>query len=294
MAKISFEEFAKEVATAVQAALAVKGKSVTVKVEPFSKNGVSVIGIVIKKDEENVAPCFNCTLEQYEKVTSGELSFGKYINDLVSSYQNAEREASKYADVERCLTPEFVFTNVFLSFVDRERNKEMLETAVHCPFNDTNLELVARIRVNEEASFVVKKDMLDVIGVSEADLLFSARLNTITSATCIPMSNFFDMPEDVPMFAITNVDMCQGAASIINEYYLKELFETFGTFFILPSSVHECIVIPNVADSNVPLDSLAEDLLALVCEVNQTEVLPQERLADSVYIFDGDAVRQLK
>lgn len=297
MTKMSFEDFAEKVAMAVEAALAIKGKYVIATVEPLNKNGVSVMGIVIKKGEQNVAPCINCTSEQYEKVMSGELSFSKYLDDLVSIYQDAEREMAQYTDTEKYLNSEFVKANVFLSFVERERNKEWLKTVVHYPFADTNLELIARVRI-KNGSFVVKRGMLDIIGISEDELLFNARINTVANATCIPMSKLFDMlgapvgiPDDVPMYVITNLDMCLGAASILNEDYLKSMYETFATsLFILPSSVHECIVVPNVAGSDAP----AEELLEMVRAVNQTSVEPQERLADSVYIYDGNTVKQLR
>ena len=50
-------------------------------------------------------------------------------------------------------------------------------------------------------------------------------------------------------------------------------------FYVLPSSVHECLVVP--ADKKFD----ASDLTRMVREVNATEVLPEERLSNRVYRY---------
>ena len=51
-----------------------------------------------------------------------------------------------------------------------------------------------------------------------------------------------------------------------------------GPYFILPSSVHETILLPDRGES-------AEGLLEIVKEINHTQVAPEEVLTDSVYHF---------
>ena len=50
-------------------------------------------------------------------------------------------------------------------------------------------------------------------------------------------------------------------------------------FWILPSSIHECIIIP--ADCAMPPDEMAD----LVKEVNQKEVSAEEYLSDQIYYY---------
>ena len=64
------------------------------------------------------------------------------------------------------------------------------------------------------------------------------------------------------------------------EKNLKEFADRTGAdFYILPSSIHETLLIP-VAD-NMELDYLT----SMVREVNATQVTPEEQLSDNVYIY---------
>ena len=53
-------------------------------------------------------------------------------------------------------------------------------------------------------------------------------------------------------------------------------------FYLLPSSIHEALVVPDRPDMEV--DSLA----AMVREVNATQVAKDEQLSDHVYRYDYD------
>ena len=52
-------------------------------------------------------------------------------------------------------------------------------------------------------------------------------------------------------------------------------------FFVLPSSVHEVLILPD--DGSQDLDSLQ----FMVREINRTEVAPEDRLSDFVYHYDA-------
>lgn len=53
-----------------------------------------------------------------------------------------------------------------------------------------------------------------------------------------------------------------------------------GDFFVLPSSLHETIVVPD--DGNMEYKAL----LAMVTEINESEVDKQDKLTDQVYHYD--------
>ena len=63
--------------------------------------------------------------------------------------------------------------------------------------------------------------------------------------------------------------------------YGQEIADKVGDFYVLPSSVHETLIIPK--DAGMEL----RDLEQMVQEVNQTQVAPQERLSDHVYEYDA-------
>ena len=82
------------------------------------------------------------------------------------------------------------------------------------------------------------------------------------------------MIPDVPdtMFVLTNDTKVNGAAAILNDDTRQEIADKVGDFYVLPSSVHETLIIPK--DAGMEL----RDLEQMVQEVNQTQVAPEERL----------------
>lgn len=75
-----------------------------------------------------------------------------------------------------------------------------------------------------------------------------------------------------------------GAAVLLREDALKAVFEKLGEFYILPSSIHEVLLLP--VDDGVS----ASDLRGMVKEINATKVRPAEQLSDNVYKYDGNAI----
>ena len=67
----------------------------------------------------------------------------------------------------------------------------------------------------------------------------------------------------------------------INDKVMDDIAEKVGgEFYILPSSVHELLIIPRNADTDL------KSLESMVQEVNATQVAPEERLSDHVYAYD--------
>ena len=53
------------------------------------------------------------------------------------------------------------------------------------------------------------------------------------------------------------------------------------SFYVLPSSIHECILVPQ------KLAPEPEELSAMVHDINCTQVLPEEVLSDRVYCYNA-------
>jgi len=89
------------------------------------------------------------------------------------------------------------------------------------------------------------------------------------------------MDPDIKFHVITNSHKCKGAACIMNRKALRTFTQKYDTnmLFVLPSSVHEMMIDPY--DSGFKL----EELSAMVKEINETQVAPEERLTDRAYII---------
>ena len=83
------------------------------------------------------------------------------------------------------------------------------------------------------------------------------------------------------MYVLTNERKYFGAACMLYEGKLKEFSERIGgSFYILPSSVHELILLRETGDE----DPAA--LVDMVNEVNESQVAADEVLSGSVYRYD--------
>ena len=84
-----------------------------------------------------------------------------------------------------------------------------------------------------------------------------------------------------PMFIMTNEKGINGATCLIYENVLKDFADRLKEgFYIIPSSVHEVIMIPESLIEN------PAELGLMVREVNEKAVPSDEILSDSVYHFD--------
>lgn len=88
-------------------------------------------------------------------------------------------------------------------------------------------------------------------------------------------------PDGSPMTVLTTTDQVNGAGVIFCDEVLRKIREKIGDFFILPSSVHEVLVVP--VSEGIDRAELEE----MVKSVNRDEVAPEDRLSDQVYLFDG-------
>ncbi len=86
---------------------------------------------------------------------------------------------------------------------------------------------------------------------------------------------------DIPIYVVTNKEKLNGANVILYSEIQKTLQQAFPDgYYILPSSVHEMLVVP----SN-KLDPL--QLLYTVAEINKTEVAAEDVLADDVFVIQN-------
>lgn len=86
----------------------------------------------------------------------------------------------------------------------------------------------------------------------------------------------------MPMFCLTNETKMNAASLILHEDIRKQIGEFMkGDFYILPSSIHETLLVPDNGDFDVKV------LNAMVKEVNATEVALEDILSDKVQFCDG-------
>lgn len=296
--KMAIKEFGMVLGEMIESSL----ENVTVEPVTVPKNNQQKTGLSVRKIDSNIAPTIYVE-ELYEKYLAG-VSLEELKAEAISIYN----EAMKYPmpDVnEDVLSRKYLAKNAFISLIGYESNVDYVKNIVgEIIFG--NLFAMVRVAVASPdsdgldgiQSFALTQSALEATGLTGAEIIAAAKANTIEKGfDCIEMAELFKqiLPEDIlpdvgigiPMYILTNKEKCLGASVMCDYTLLKNLWQDIGDFFILPSSVHEVIVAAE--DEGVNAKELAE----LVQCVNTEAVLPEDKLVDSVYRFDGIAVRRV-
>lgn len=217
--------------------------------------------------------------------------------------------SSKFTDVamEQVLALrdyEQVKNKVLFMILNENDNREYLKNAVYVPFLDFAVCFYVVVGTNDESgTILLTRDILSAWAISAEELYRQARENT---ARLMPyqfrsvdevleqvmskdvFAQYMNSPEGVNensnLFVLGNTKQMFGAGVILYDGLLKQIATMIGaeTIVILPSSVHECIVL------RMPEDIEVAYLRSMVHQVNVTCVEPEDRLSDSVYCYSLD------
>ena len=92
------------------------------------------------------------------------------------------------------------------------------------------------------------------------------------------------LAEDGGLVLVSNEKKEHGAISLLYPGVLEELGTKYGDFLILPSSVHEVLILP---DQQWQGKSKSYEIEEMVRKINETIVAPQDRLSDIVHHYDA-------
>ena len=133
--------------------------------------------------------------------------------------------------------------------------------------------------VMADSNVVLFEDTLKLIGVSRDDIYDAAIANTENKLPA-RFDSLCDMLhieelENLPMYVLSNDKQVFGAGAILYEGMYNKIFDIVGDFIIIPSSVHEVIILPE--EFNSPF------IAKMIREVNRTTVIDTEVLSDVPY-----------
>lgn len=274
-----------------------------ISIRQFSHNNhILLDGLTILEPGSNISPTIylNHYFENYQNGTP----FSSIQNQILRYYHN--HCAIQHIDTSFFTCFENVRSRIVYKLIHYEKNKELLKEVPHFPYLD--LAIVFYCLVPEgpyaNASIPIYNEHLDYWNTSKDMLLALARKNTpfLLSFCCdsladlifpvlsvLPKNEWLAAKatlenETVPMYVLTNQQRYNGACCILYQGALQQISEQLNdSLFILPSSIHEVIIIPaSTADS-------PRDLSAIVQEINLTEVSPDEILSDCIYYYNRNS-----
>lgn len=275
-------------------------------------NGMEMTGIVAKYTGRTISPTIYINSLYREGMTEEEIIEAADI--LCEELQTSEFEED--VDLSGFTTFEKAKNRLAFKLIHAEKNKELLKDVPHRLFH--NLAIVFYYVVTEspfygKASILVRDNYKKRWGASTDELMELALKNTpellpwtindmedvmrdilAESIKSNAKEDFLDekwlddlisqMSENqekkIPMYVLTNKQKLYGAACMLYPGVLKKFAEKIKQdFYILPSSIHEAILIP--ANAGCDQQSLHE----IVTDINRTQVAADEILADSVYFY---------
>jgi hypothetical protein len=148
---------------------------------------------------------------------------------------------------------------------------------------------------NGRSCVVVTKPLMDMYGIDEAQLFADAERNSLAEEPLVftPLcdmirslieSNEVPSPEEagIVTYIATNKSGFHGASVLAYPDFAEKAAETIGgSFYMLPSSVHEFILIKDDGKPN------AKDLNKMVRNVNETVLEPRDLLSNQCYHYDA-------
>lgn len=271
-------------------------------------NGVQKDVLYIRQENNDCVPCF------YMDEMFRSFCFGEHIEAIAEYVKNIVlgESAEVKEQVETYIRKEWIVENMFLRLVHYEKNKADLEQAVYVRVLDLAAVFYVLTEDSEEGvkSFRLPKSTWKSLELGEPEAyfhtvamntrkLFEERLELLEYMVleCMARRQQIELPlrelirspgqklRENHLYVLTNHRRINGAAVILYPRMLEELAERFGGgFYVIPSSVHEVLLVKE--------DEIGEKRLnEMVKEVNETQLEPEDVLADQVYFYSPEKRR---
>ncbi|MCM1158483.1 MAG: DUF5688 family protein [Bacteroidales bacterium] len=268
-------------------------------------NGIVLDGITIQKKGDKLSP--NIYLNSYFESYQMGKPISVIMEEIIYRYTEVRRENIEIADI---LDFKAVKDRIVLRLVNYEKNQNQLK---HCP-HKRFLDLAVTFR------YIASRDMLGIasllvtnhefeaweIGLDELYQLalfntmrdFPWKLDSLEKVICdclksglpqtLPeeivkeLKQAEDKKERVNMFVLSNDSGLNGATSMLYDEVIQNFSRVHAcNVFILPSSVHEVMLVPENEGTD------AGFLQELVIEANRSAVGLIDLLSDNIYYYDG-------
>ena len=192
--------------------------------------------------------------------------------------------------------------------VNTENNKDYLADKPTEQIEDMSVVFAAVVKETDEGRMTlpITNEIMEAMGVDQDTLKENAMNNLVEQDYSFksmrdvlvgmmfpdgvpendPMVEMMLPPEDadVQMYVLSNEQNVNGAAEILNQKAMDEIAEKLGgDFVVLPSSVHETIILPLRDDmDHATMESMVQ-------EINSGVVSAEDKLSDHVFQYDSES-----
>jgi len=262
-------------------------------------NGVEMDGLWIQENGDHISPIVYLN-PYYFRYLNGR-SIGQVADDIYAAC--VEKGVAEDFDISKFMDYSQAKSNLVFRLVNYEKNELLLQEVPHYKFLDLAVVffyLVCDAGEKGQTSVLIYNEHLERWGVSTEDIVELAYENTpkLLGYDFISMSQLLDevclgeSGVEIPqpekgnlreMLILTNHSRINGAACLIYPHILEELSQQKDSnLIILPSSIHEVILIPVKEDTVFD----REEFCRMIREINETQVEDTEVLSDHPYFYN--------
>jgi len=267
----------------------------SLKLQTICKNnGLKLDGLIISNPSSNLSPTIFLNYYYEKKELFPDLD--AICKDIAMTYRQNRSTERMNADF---------FTNyshirkyIAYRIINYEKNKELLETVPYVRYLDLAIVFYCLLNIskNGNATILIHTNHLKLWNITTEQLYTQACQTTplllpyyFLNMTSI-MSELFHSQNSsnnntlaatfCPMYVLTNSQKLYGASCVLYPNLLEAISEQLhANLFILPSSIHEIILLPAVSHSYY------KELASMVAEINRTELAAEEILSDQIYYY---------
>ena len=135
-------------------------------------------------------------------------------------------------------------------------------------------------------------EVLDAALENVKPIMMPIEASIFANETGAEVPNLLEHPELFSrtdhLFVLTNDDQFNGAAALFAPGVMDRIFGMMGTFYVIPSSIHELLLVP--ANSSVEPSALPE----MIRGANSSVVEAEDILSDKLRIFDGKELKEVQ
>lgn len=297
---MDFEEFREKLVEDLHEALPERLKGASIEESSVQKlQNRSYDGITVRPEGTNIGVTLDVS-KMYEEMDRGT-DYESVLAEAVAIVSNATADMPNF-DVEQFADYEAMKEKLSIQVVPTAGNEDMLKNIPHKEMED--LSLVYRFILDSDArgqqSILVTNNLLENYGITQEQLHKDAlevapvyvpvQIKSMVEVLADMMGPEFaesGIPTegmDNMMYVATNESKNYGAGVIAYPDFMDQASEKVGgDFFMLPSSVHEVLIVPDNGEMK------REELENMVREVNATQVAPEDQLSNNVYHYDATA-----
>ncbi len=262
----------------------------------MKNNDTARHGIVLKRRSEFISPTVYVD-GFYQDFLRKKKTIPEVAQKVLEALEKVKEHAERYQDFSMEL--EDCRDKIIYRLISHDRNKNYLQTIPYLPFLNLAIvfNVVCSISDHGLETITVTNELLDKWDTSTKELVRLAEENTprLLPVTMDSLASILtkyigiagegeasaDSTDQLPMVLFSNHVGVNGSAVMLYPGVIHDLACRYeSNLFILPSSIHEIIAVPDLYCGT------GKELSRMVQDINENHVGEEEILADTAYYYD--------